>query len=696
MPRFSDEDSLKLENILKSIDEELEPETTAKESGAKPSTSSHDSDEDTVITISKFFQFTCNKSKTKVICRYSPHPPETPPEKKAGDLRNHLKNHGIVYGILEKNIQKAVSLIQQHPHAELEVVAVLGREPTPAQPARVSFWIGDHNKSEQNRETYVRKNDLLMQIEPESEGIQGMTVFGEEIEAPSSPQKRYEAGRNVYIDEQGDFYASVPGVVHCKNGIVYVLEIDRDSNCIVHTAKDEMSATISIEPPLGKGKKLTHHDIRMILSENGVCSGIDDEAIKKALLQVNQKGLAVEDCLVAKGRLSQQGKDAGIKWHENPNQSKERYIIDSNGSINFYSLKSITSITEGTHLLTYIPPTKGKDGFTITGSRLEGKQGKPLSFRAGDNIQKSQDGIEWYAGCSGKYQLYNNILEVQPLYYVDGDVDFSAGNIDFIGDVVINGNILDGFEVKATGHITVQGTIEAAFVEAGKNVEVRQGIFGKEKGMVIAGQDIISSFLQNADVDADRNIIVSNQILNSTVCALRNIEVKTGKGSIIGGTAIAGHQINARTVGTEYGTKTVIEVGTNYQVLQDMNTISLKKTNLESQQKILEDFLSKKKEQLTSLSDTDSEKDALLNTALRKRDQLKQVISHLAVKYRDLAKNLYTTDTPKIHARAGIMPGVILRIRDVRQKINSPLKNCLITYDVEENKIILKTIRSRS
>ena len=55
-------------------------------------------------------------------------------------------------------------------------------------------------------------------------------------------------------------------------------------------------------------------------------------------------------------------------------------------------------------------------------------------------------------------------LNVFPVYEVNGDVDYNIGNIDFVGTVVIRGNILTGFRVKASGDIRVTGGIEGAEV----------------------------------------------------------------------------------------------------------------------------------------------------------------------------------------------------------------------------------------
>ena len=89
--------------------------------------------------------------------------------------------------------------------------------------------------------------------------------------------------------------------------------------------------------------------------------------------------------------------------------------------------------------------------------------------------------------------LNGTIIEVVNTYVVNGDVDYSTGNIQFNGNVVINGTVPDGFEVKAEGDIVVMKIAESARLEAGRDIIIKGGVQGKGKGLVSAGRDIRSA-----------------------------------------------------------------------------------------------------------------------------------------------------------------------------------------------------------
>lgn len=148
-----------------------------------------------------------------------------------------------------------------------------------------------------------------------------------------------------------------------------------------------------------------------------------------------------------------------------------------------------------------------------------------------------------------------------PVYEVNGDVDFAIGNIDFVGNVVIRGNVLTGFKIKAGGDIRITGGVEGAIVEAAGSIEISAGILGHNKGMLKAGKNVKCAFVQDATVEAAEDIVVSQSIMHSNIRAGRNVICKGTKGLIVGGVVQAGEKVETRTIGNTLSTVTVIEVG---------------------------------------------------------------------------------------------------------------------------------------
>ncbi|MGO4375892.1 FapA family protein, partial [Paenibacillus sp. MCAF20] len=158
---------------------------------------------------------------------------------------------------------------------------------------------------------------------------------------------------------------------------------------------------------------------------------------------------------------------------------------------------------------------------------------------------------------------------------VNGDVDYRVGNIDFVGTVVIRGNVLNGFRINAAGDIRVIGGVEGAELDSEGSIEITGGILGGNKGHVKAGRNVRSSFIQEANVIAGEDILVSQSIMHSSIRAGKSIVCSGAKGLIVGGIVQAGDLVRARTVGNTMSTATAIEVGVKPEFryeLQELRT----------------------------------------------------------------------------------------------------------------------------
>ena len=161
------------------------------------------------------------------------------------------------------------------------------------------------------------------------------------------------------------------------------------------------------------------------------------------------------------------------------------------------------------------------------------------------NVIEGMNQDELIAMIDGRVSLKNEEINILPVYEVNGDVDLKSGNIDFLGVVIIKGNVRDGFKVKAEGDVIVEGLVEDATIISGANIFVKNGILGKEggNGIIRAEGSVNTKFLQNIKVNAKKNIEVLDHILNSDVEADDCILAINGKGKIIGGRVVAGIKI---------------------------------------------------------------------------------------------------------------------------------------------------------
>ncbi|MCI9370928.1 MAG: DUF342 domain-containing protein, partial [Lachnospiraceae bacterium] len=117
-----------------------------------------------------------------------------------------------------------------------------------------------------------------------------------------------------------------------------------------------------------------------------------------------------------------------------------------------------------------------------------------------------------------------------------------------------------GFKVKAAGNIEVFGVVEGADLDAGGDVILHRGIQGMSRCRIKAHGNLVSKFIESANVYVDGNIN-ADSILNSQVSAHGDIVVTGKGGNIIGGNVRSTTLIEATTIGTAMGVATTVEVG---------------------------------------------------------------------------------------------------------------------------------------
>ena len=192
------------------------------------------------------------------------------------------------------------------------------------------------------------------------------------------------------------------------------------------------------------------------------------------------------------------------------------------------------------------------------------------SPKPGKNTQ-IEEGIV-VALCDGKFVASENSFWVSEVLEIQGDVDYSTGHIDFPGDVLIHGQIKQGFKVKAGGSLTCSKLIDVTEIACGGDLETGQGILGRMQGTVKVGGSVRAKFIENCYVEAGGDVFVSTGCLNSVINTLG--AVSTGpKGVIIGGKLYAQKGVTAFQIGNSTGVHTEIHCGVDYIVQQKLTWI---------------------------------------------------------------------------------------------------------------------------
>ncbi|MEK3905190.1 MULTISPECIES: DUF342 domain-containing protein [unclassified Paenibacillus] len=312
-------------------------------------------------------------------------------------------------------------------------------------------------------------------------------------------------------------------------------------------------------------------DLESFLFSHNIRFGIQHDIVQR--ISSNPEEYFWNRVPIAIGQPAVNGKDGRVVLTVDMEEDRKP-LEKEDGKVDYKELVRLHNVRKGQLIAKVIPAENGVSGKMVTGEELPFRAGKEAHFKVGKNVVVDQEETSMYSAIDGLVTLTDKgKINVFPVYEINGDVDYSTGNIDFVGTVVIRGNVLTGFTVKSAGDIRVVGGVEGAELISGGSIEITGGIIGYNKGLVSAGKNVKVSFIQDGNVVAGEDIIVSQSIMHSSIRAGHDVLCNGAKGLIVGGIVQAGERVIARTIGNTMSTATAVEVGVVPELRNEINEL---------------------------------------------------------------------------------------------------------------------------
>jgi len=330
-----------------------------------------------------------------------------------------------------------------------------------------------------------------------------------------------------------------------------------DETVTVNVSKSKKEAYLKFNPPVGNGGIMSLQDIRDAIAKAGVVYGVKEDVIEGFGKGKNYK----DSYLIASGDDPFDGEDGSLFYHFETGALSPKPKINEDGTVDYHQLGIIKKCDLGDELITAVAPKAGQDGKNVLGEAIPAKDGKEGAFfPKGRNTVVSDDGMLLYAGVSGQIMMEGGKVAVSPVIEVKGDVDNSTGDIDFNGSVIIRGNVLSGFSVRAAGDIEVMGVVEGAYLKSEKNIILYSGVRGGEKAIISSDGNITAKFFEGSNVTANGSIS-ADSIMHSNVKCGGALTLTGRKGLLVGGSCQVFDSIEAKNIGSHMATVTVVEIG---------------------------------------------------------------------------------------------------------------------------------------
>ncbi|MBS1228888.1 MAG: hypothetical protein H6R17_2165 [Proteobacteria bacterium] len=417
----------------------------------------------------------------------------------------------------------------------------------------------------------------------------------------------------------------------------------RAASFTLEIAADAMQAWINVTAARG-GKALEVDAVFAALDAAGVIFGIDQAAVSAVCAASATQG--AERACIASGKPAENGIDASFELLVTDARDRSPRV-DEKGLIDFRDLGEIPSVAAEQPLMRRIPPTTGTAGRNVRGGAVEPVPGKNLPFA--ENLVGAyvadDDANLLRAVFSGQPVRCGNGVNVEPILHFR-NVNLATGNVSFDGTVSIEGEVLPGMKVHATGDIIVGGVIDGAELKAGGDIRIGGGIIAKAQ--VEAGGAVSARFVENSQVLAGTTIAIDDTALQSDLQANNQIVVglNSPRGRLAGGSARAMMLIQVPILGSSTGGVTRLLLGVN--PVLDAKYQQLQKT-IEKQREEESNL-----EKLVKHLSTHGDKAGMLERAKASWQKSLQAWAKLLPERDALEQELALTATAKIEVGAGV------------------------------------------
>lgn len=436
-------------------------------------------------------------------------------------------------------------------------------------------------------------------------------------------------------------------------------------------------AAIRCGRPSFGGFFATESDIHEKLNLKKIRYGINDFAVSEIISKKKFDSFFT----VAEWKSPVYSKDAFVEHKiDFSGMGKPKYEDEDVLIMNLRNIDNIRMVEKGDVLCVKVPPEDGMDGIDVYGNKVRIKPGKNLKISSfsGPGSVVDENGISVIADMDGHVVFDGRRYSVLPVYRIDGDVDYSTGNIEFSGSVVILGSVKSGFSVKANGTVVVKGCVESAFIETNEDVVVSEGIYGNNKAEIRCS-NLKTGFARQTKIYASKNIYVqTGSMMHCDAEAGGSIYVSGSDSSIIGGSSRSGYEIRTMNLGNEMGTKTKIFIGPSVKKLEEAETM----------EKLYEASLEEIKENEQKLEELKKRSEESKAAALSKGlFRLKYKSEQFRKKYNEISEEISAMrESGSISIKKMCFSGVIINMRNLEFKPRKNYSFCTLYYEDGEIK----------
>jgi uncharacterized protein (DUF342 family) len=279
---------------------------------------------------------------------------------------------------------------------------------------------------------------------------------------------------------------------------------------------------------------------------------------------------------------------------------------------------------------------------------------------------------------------------------INGDVDMSVGNVVFCGkSLVVNGEVLPGFELKCRGDIRVKGLVNNARLLVGGKLEVSGGIIGEDADIKVK-DDAKVHFMENVGFFETRgSLTITDYIVQGNIMVRRNLTALDGKGAVIGGNYVLGGSMHVKELGSDAEVVTEVTVGLDHE-------LNVRKKKLEAEKEFWPAKMNELLKNIGSLNEMKKkegpsfpeDKKKLLLKLNKMMPEVMEKTNELTEKEARLDDDLLKATEESIYVYGTAYPGIYAKIGNAARSITDEESSVVIEFQKSTGKIHVRSITS--
>jgi uncharacterized protein (DUF342 family) len=223
----------------------------------------------------------------------------------------------------------------------------------------------------------------------------------------------FDIGNNLALDEKGQFICSdIYGRLKVEGPYISVLDT-------LMVSEDQYRATMDIMAKGISRRPLKSGIIRGHLEDQKITHGIDDDAIRTAIMRSKKTGQVQENIVVAQGTPAVYGSDAQVKFTFRIGGAEPMEFKDSENETLENARRDF--ILKGKTMAEVKEHQKSEDGMTIYGRKVHTTKPRVIDIRPGDNVTTDKEKHLFTAAAHGFCDYSGGTVSLIPLFEVTSD-----------------------------------------------------------------------------------------------------------------------------------------------------------------------------------------------------------------------------------------------------------------------------------